>query len=287
MSTGLSFLILVALALGSHPFLDLTHAVAPSASAQADAAITIPIELQANRPLIRIRINQQGPFAMLVDPTAAGTVVDQGLVTELAKRPAPDRTVQLEMEFAAGHSASVIATVTDVSNIVPDLTVARPRGVIGASAWPDQLVSIEYARWRLSTAVGSLPETNRQDVYDFGPSSSAQGLVFSVAGQSVPCSITPLFPGGLLLPGTVTKLLPTVGRTQDVGIMMTPAGRALVREVQLAETARLGAFELQNPIIQFADAVNVCLIGGQRLREFAITFDSVNRRVRLTRERQP
>jgi hypothetical protein len=66
--------------------------------------------------------------------------------------------------------------------------------------------------------------------------------------------------------------------------MTTTAGRVFVREVQLADTARLGAFELPNPIIQFADAQNVCLIGGQRLREFAMTFDFLTQRVRLTRE---
>jgi hypothetical protein len=129
--TGFWLLVPVTFALSAHRFVDPSQAVPPSASAQTDAALTIPIELLANRPLIRIRINQKGPFAMLVDPTAPTTVVDQSLVTELATRPQSDRTVQVEMEFASGHFSNVTATVGDVSNIVPDLTVARPRGIIG------------------------------------------------------------------------------------------------------------------------------------------------------------
>ena len=58
-----------------------------------------------------------------------------------------------------------------------------------------------------------------------------------------------------------------------------------MREVQLAANPRLGMFEFENPFMQFAEGEEACVVGGQRLIAFSITYDVANARVRLSRQR--
>ena len=50
-----------------------SHATAPVAEA---TSIELPMELLASRPLIRVKINGQGPFGFLLDPEATHNVID-------------------------------------------------------------------------------------------------------------------------------------------------------------------------------------------------------------------
>ena len=49
----------------------------PRVARPAEAPLVIPMELLANRPLVRASINGQGPFPFLVVPEEQATLIDQ------------------------------------------------------------------------------------------------------------------------------------------------------------------------------------------------------------------
>jgi hypothetical protein len=255
-------------------------------SAKAPEPITIPMELLGNRPVIRIKINEMGPFSMLVAPDAEATVIDRTLAAQLQLKPQKDSApVQVEMDIGMSKLSNVPVTVTDVAPLLEAVGRAgRPMGLVSASIWPNQLVTLDYSRWQVAIEAGSLPEPNGRDVFALKPSGEP-GLTLTVAGQTIPCRIDPLFPAGVSLPDSFAGLLPLSGKPVSVEPRNTANGTVSVREARLAGNASLGMFELTQPFVEFAGGGDTCTVGGRRLIGFSLTYDVTNGRMRLARGR--
>ena len=269
---------------------DQQPAASPGLNQSVEAPITIPMELFANRPLVRVRINGQGPFAMLFAPEIPTTLIDRTLAAELNTKPQTDRTasspLELGMEFG-GKPLNVRVSPVDMASFLPEFgPAARPRGIISGSVWADRLVTIDYPRYQVVVESGSLAEPNRRDVFSLKPEPPDVGITIVTADLVVSCRIDPLFPGGLLLPETYVKSIPLASKLVATGSMVTPKGRVPVQEGQIAGDVALGMFEFSKPFVQFADSGGGCLIGGQWLIGFTITYDLANARVRLARRGQ-
>jgi hypothetical protein len=148
-------------------------------------------------------------------------------------------------------------------------------------------VTIDYPQWRITIEGGALPEPNGRDVFALARALSENGLAVTIAGRTIPFRLDPLFTGGLLLPEAYVTLLPLVGQPIVVGSMTTASGEVTVREAQLAEDAKVGSFDLPRPIVRFSTIGNVAIVGGQWLRDFAVTYDRAHARARLDRRSGP
>lgn len=253
----------------------------------AETPVTMPIELIANRPIVRLKIGDQGPFALLVAPEAQATLIDRTLFPEL-KPKAEDaaKTSTPDVDIGLGPM-TLRVRLADMAGPLPDFSpTLRPRGILSASAWANRLVTIDYPRYQLIVDSGTLPDLNGRDVFELNGESPELGLTLGVAGHTMPCQLDPAFPGGFLIPEALAKLLPTLGRSTNIGSITIASRSVFVREVQLASDATLGMFEFPRPVVQFGDTGEVCKIGGQRLLEFAVTYDMTHARVRLARRPQ-
>jgi hypothetical protein len=85
----------------------------PGSKQPAKAPVAIKIELLANRPVVRVRINGQGPFTFLVAPEAEATLIDQTLATELKLKSQGDRSATSQLEVEMEFGASKLLNVTD------------------------------------------------------------------------------------------------------------------------------------------------------------------------------
>jgi hypothetical protein len=255
-----------------------------------EAPIVIPMELLANRPLARVKINGQGPFAVLFAPEIPTTLIDRTLVAELNAKPQNDRTatspLELQIEFG-GKPLNVRVSLIDIASFLPEIgPAARPRSIISGSLWANRLVTLDYPRFQVAVETGNLAEPNRRDVFSLKPESADVGITLTMGSLVLSCRLDPLFPGGLLLAETSAQSLPLASKLVETGSMVTAKGRVLVREAQIAGDATLGMFEFSKPFVQFADSEERCIIGGDWLRGFSITYDMANARVRLARRDQ-
>jgi hypothetical protein len=254
-----------------------------------EAPIAIPMELLGGRPVIRVKVNGQGPFALLIAPEAPATLIDRTLAPELKLKTQNEAgaTSPLEVDLELGTStlASLRVDMTDMAHFVPEVAPAsRPRGVISGSAWPNRLITLDYFRWQLAVEPGSLPEPNGRDVFALKPVSAELGLPVAIAGRAFSCRLDSVFPGGLLLPDKYVPLLPLLGQPVQTGAMDTAKGRVIEREAQLAADATLGMFEFAKPVVRFADLGEICIVGSRLLLGFSVTYDVANARVRLSRQ---
>lgn len=245
--------------------------------------VLIPMELLANRPMVRAMVNGQGPVALLVVPGARRTLIDAELGDALkihrSGSAAPEAPVELTFPK---YSLNTTAVVGDISAYVSEFPAAvRPRGVLSLTAFGDQLVTLDYPRWKLSIEPGALEEPNDKNVFQLSKTLELR-LPLVIGGQSIDCVVDPLFPSDLMVPAST--LGPDASRlARDVGVMRTPTGLRRARELKLAETSTLGPFQLKAPLVLMTDFPDPARIGAPWLGRYEVTYDVAHERIRIER----
>jgi hypothetical protein len=252
--------------------------------------IEMPMELLANRPLIRIPVNDGSKFGFLVDPLAKATLVDGSLVELLKLKPqaAPDGTTAMSVDLGIGPQkvTGVPVQVVDTTHMVPELgPAARPRGVLSPVLWKDQLVTIAFSRWRFRTEPGALPAPNDRNIFPLQPSSQDLVVPLKVDGQTLLCQIDPLFPGGLVLPSQYLTQITLDGKPVAGPLIQTRRTVVKVSEAKLATQLMLATYIFDAPRVMFGNVGDTAIVGTEWLRDFSITYDMTNHRARLDRGR--
>jgi hypothetical protein len=274
---------------GMHSLVADQASTPPGKPPAAPKPIEIPMEMLGNRPLIRISVNKQGPFPFLVGPEHEQNLIDPTLVKELRLQSQASRAGVPQYEIAlnlGSQSITVAAEAQDMARYAPEFGPTARRGILSLSAWKDQLVTMNYAGFRVVSQPGSLPEPNGQDVFPVSAGRELQ-LTLSIGERAFLCRIDSLFPGGLLLPASVIKQLPLKEPPRDSGSIQTKDGAIAVREARLATNVLLGPFAFDTPLVHLGGTGEIATVGMQWLSRFSITYDVANGRARIERPRVP
>jgi hypothetical protein len=263
-----------------------TAATAHSAAPSPDS-VGLPLEFLASRPVIRVSVNKQGPFPFLIVGDETPTLIDAALAEalKLKERRAGAATPEPTVEIAFGAKAplTVPVQVADITRYMPNVGVAvRPRGVISLSAWKDHLVTLDYARWRVTFEPGTLPEPNGKDVFALNGARELR-LPLTVGDHAIDCRVDPLFTGGLLVPSVYVAQVPVEGVSGNWSSFTTSDGPIHAKEARLGTNLMLGPFELKTPMVLLADRGETATVGMQWLTRFSITYDMANARARVER----
>ena len=84
-------------------------------------------------------------------------------------------------------------------------------------------MTIDYPRWRVSIQPGVLPDADGREVFELNAARELT-VPLSIAERSVPCSVDPLFQGGIIVPASFVKDLVVAGRSIPRGPVKTPQG---------------------------------------------------------------
>ena len=261
----------------------------PQEPTEPPATVQLPIELVASRPIVRIKVNGQGPFAFLIDPLASQVRIDATLVESLELKTLPGFAgrieAHLDLAFGDHVSKGVAAEVVSLDRLLPELGPAgQPRGVLGASLWKDQLVTIDLGRHRLHVRPGALPVTNNTDVFAL---QSTGDLVVPLALQtrSLQCRVDLMAPQGLLLPANSLLDLPIDKRSLLSTEIRTRQAVIKGQEARV-KTVKIAAFVFEQRIVEFANVGELAVMGSRWLSDFALTYDLTNGRVGFARTRK-
>jgi len=264
---------------------------ATSAPAPAATSIELPMELVASRPLVRVKINGQGPFGFLLDPEATQTVIDARLIDTLKLVPlkSADGAVYrlVDLEIGKSQLTNVAYESRDLSRVVPELGLpGQPRGILSLNVWPDQLVTIDYTKWRVTIEPGALPAPNAREIFALDATTSEFLVALSIGERTFRCHIDALFPGGLLLPADSILEFPLVEKARDDGVVNTRRAPIPIRLAQLETEASFGSWVFKTPQVQFGGSSTDATLGWQWLTDFSLTYDLAHRRVRLDQPRR-
>ncbi len=263
--------------------------------------VSVSMDDWGGRPVVEARVNGQGPFKLLIDTgTTFPAVLNNALVKNLKLAESGTRKLQTEDEtletveigtLAIGEAkfSSFPAICSDVGGCMP----ADSHGIVGILGLPlfqDCLLTLDFPKRRVRLESGTLPPPDGETIEYSGEEKHDYGVTvtLSAAGVPVKAHLDTGSPALVTVLNKLQKELPLKGKPRVVGKARTPQGEAVVRSAMLDGTLKLGKHEWDKPRINFADlgpmlTYDAGNIGSRLLKDFAVTLDQKNHRVRFRR----
>ena len=257
----------------------------------------VPLKVVDGLPTIDLLVNGRGLFRFVVD---TGQPFALSVTPEAAQAMGLKKTGEMLVGDPSGAAPLHVPTFAPVSLGPGAMTFGRVEasaaamrrqrrpdvsGTIGIGLFDGLMVTIDFGRAQFSAMSGALPPANGRDVVE--ASVDKMGLL------SVPISIgttahqVDLDTGNgrapLLLPADAIGAVLTRGDSRTIGVANTITQRIQLRAVDLADPVHLGTVTLNVSSVAYASAGPKGNLGSAAFAGMALTIDTVNHRVRLTR----
>ena len=273
------------------------------AAASLDRALTRPLFRSASAPFelvgkhqaVNVMINGKGPYKFLFDTGAGDTSIDKSLAEELklvvtGKSSIGDpqnpeaysadevKIPRIEMGDIVFKNAKALSY--DLSQIFGAKSF---RGVIGMPLFADSLLTVDYPNNRISISRGSLPAPNGKDIFAFEMADGNFSTKMTIAGKTSDIVIDSGSTGGFTVPKKLADELPWETTPVEIGRARTVNNRFAIYGAKLNGTINIGGVTFDHPKVAFNEVLPVGTLGYDVLKDFTITIDQKNLRMRFTR----
>ena len=265
-------------------------------SARAD----LPLLMYGGRPIVELSINGAGAHRFILDTGARMTVVDAGLAKELGL----PETGSMRLGSPAGGEPDEVPTVAmgevrmgeivihDIGAAVMELAEffrdpEGPRGVLSAHLFSGLLLTIDYPGERLSVSAGELPPSDEKRVFQYGEEDGHPTVGLMIAGEAIPAHLDTGSPATFTLPGRYMETLPLASPAVPRGKARLVDAEITLYEASLDGNVIVGEYAYEKPRTVFADGFPAGNIGHGFLKEYSVTLDFANLRVKLDRGGEP
>ncbi|MEO6390732.1 MAG: aspartyl protease family protein, partial [Pyrinomonadaceae bacterium] len=159
-----------------------------------------------------------------------------------------------------------------------------PRGVLGMPLFSKLLLTIDYPNGKIGISRGALPKADGGEVIEYSYSETGLfGVPLNVAGKDLIATLDTGSPGELSFPTEYQEKLPLEGKPVEIGRARTVAGESVIYGAKLTGQVKLGGHKFDDPRVTFFGRLTHLNIGYGFIRDFAISIDQVNRRMRWVR----
>ncbi len=243
--------------------------------------VSVPMLDIGGRPMVDLTIDGKGPYKFIVDTGAHETAIDSGLAGELGLRErAPVREIRVGGALLQGMEVEQAPLALMFPG--PD----APQGVLSAASFPGFLLILDYPAKRIVIRAGSLPAADHRTIFEYAADKPLPMVAIRVAGVETAVDLDSGSPLGLTLPVKFLKQLSLASEPKDIGRARTPGGEFPISSARVNGAIELGQYRLDLAQVRFSDVApgpeppngN---IGAEVLRDFKVTFDSKNRRIRI------
>jgi hypothetical protein len=279
-------------------------------AAQTTTVTVAPMQMRGWMPVVEVKLNGQGPFAFMID-TGAGMQadIDTSVAERLNLQPSGkaingdpsgenDRevaTVTLDSIMIGGVAKGTRARRTgegvvefrDVTAIVRPHKITKDYpdvdGILGFALFSDYLLTLDYPAMQVRLARGALPPANGTDILNLEIENRVPMVELAIGKIKVPAHVdSGNFVAGFILPEEIVEQLQLLSPPVPVGSARSVSNRIELKQAQLRSPIRIGGFEYSQPTITFP-ALSDTNVGYKILREFTLTFDQKNGRLKLER----
>ena len=276
--------------------------------AQNSSVAVVPLQMRAWMPVVEVKLNGLGPFAFMID-TGAGMQadIDTSVAERLSLQPSGsaingdpsgenDRevaivTIESIMIGAVAKGTRARRTGEGIIEFRNVTAIVRPHkitkdypdvdGILGFALFSDYLLTLDYPAMEVRLARGALPAANGADILNFEIENGIPIVELGVGKMRVRAHIdSGNFVAGFILPEEIVEQLQLLSAPVTVGSARSVSNQIELKQAQLRETLRLGRFDFPQTTITFP-ALSDSNVGFKVLREFVLTFDQKNRRMKL------
>jgi Aspartyl protease len=265
-------------------------------AAQLQTVATVPITFQGPMPVVEVTLNGQGPFRFTIDTGAALQVdIDSALAAKLnlqssGKIRGGDPSGRNAQEFDTVAIDSIRLGGLEFRNLTAVSRARRvgPRpeaeGILGFRLFTEYLLTLDFPGKQIRLARGELPAAKNAGILTFENSHVIPVIEISIGNFKMKAHIdSGNMIGGFILPSALVDKLKLASEPVTVGRAHTVSNEVEIKEARLSDKIKLGSFEFKQPVITFPSIADEVNIGLKVLRDFSITFDQKNRRVKFER----
>ena len=261
---------------------------------ELSSPVVVPMVASQGRPVIEAMINGKGPFPLLLDTGASEPVLNPNLVDELKLPVTGARKIgdPAEPEGIAARALRVDqltigkAVFTGVTAVTWDGAghfSPGARGVIGLALFRDLLLTIDYPKNEIRIERGELSAQDPGVVtYKPGPDGMVRVPV-TVGSITVDADLDTGSPANVSVPKKYSDELALEAAPVLVGRARTVGGEFAIYGAKVKGEIRIGSVKLASQALDLHERLPVANIGYRALREFAITIDQKNLRVRFAK----
>jgi hypothetical protein len=272
----------------------------PRAVSVPDTGLTLPLEDIGGRPVVRVTLNGKGPFPFILDTGASITVVDSALQAELTLPAAAG----VRAAPASGRAAPVVVTIETLGvggAKLEGVTAAAmplgrmfqganaPRGVLNASSFPGHLLTFDYPRRSITLRRGALDAADERTVFAYPPDDALPTVPLRIGAFATRVHLDTGSGFGLMLPNRHVPNVPLDGAPKPTGgRARTHSGESPIQAAPATAAIRIGELTLGVKEVWFSDvragsAEPIGNVGYEVLKDYVVTLDATNRRIRLAR----
>jgi hypothetical protein len=259
--------------------------------------VTVPMQDMGGRPVVELSINGKGPYRFILDTGAVTTVLSDELSRELSLT-AP---AGVQVASVGGGAAPAVVLIHDVhigDAALEDVIAAvmplggllkgenAPRGILSAACFPGYLLTYDYPGKRISIKQGALASSDGKSIFQYTEDQVLPTVPVRIAGHDTQVHLDTGSAFGLTLPVKFLAELPLASQPREAGTARTGGGEFPVSIARVNGTIELGKYRLALDEVRFSDArpgpgPAAGNIGYDVLRDFVVTLDSKNHRIRL------
>jgi hypothetical protein len=259
--------------------------------------VTVSMQDTEGRSIVELKINGKGPYRFILDTGAVTTVVSEELSRELSLTP----PAGVQVASVAGGPAPTIVVIHDIhigDAMLQDLIApvmplggllkgeSAPRGILSAASFPGYLLTYDYPGKRISIIKGALASADSESIFQYTEDQALPTVPVRIAGHDTQVHLDTGSAFGLTLPVKFLVELPLASQPKEAGTARTHAGQFPVSIARVNGTIELGKYKLALDEVRFSDVrpgpgPAIGNIGYGVLRDFVVTLDSKNRRIRL------
>jgi hypothetical protein len=258
--------------------------------------IDLPMTLVDHLPAVEVMVNGSGPYRFAIDTGAAGALrVDSDLARKLGmkkvgevlggdpsgKNPVSMTVVQVDSVQLGGATFVRIDSAT--RDYQKENRLEGVDGIVGFGLFSGFTVTFDFPAGRLRLELRDLPPANGLDVLPYTDGDGVPSIAIQVDSLDMVAHIDVGSMGGFVLPERLIGKLPLGGEPKVIGTARTASNTFEIRGAPLHGTLRVGGLEFVDPRLEFQPIMPDANIGSRVLRDFRVSFDTRNKRVRFTR----
>jgi hypothetical protein len=272
------------------------NSTVPTGRSGSQELAVAPMHFRGLMPVIEVKLNGQGPFVFAID-TGGGMQadIDPSVATQLKLEPlgtvlSGDPSLQNDRQLETTRIASLTFGGAEFRNVTAVIRTQRITkdypdvdGFLGFALFTDYLLTLDYPAMQVRLTRGNLPAANGSDILSFEIENRIPVIEIAVGKLRMKAHIdSGNFVAGFILPEEIVEQLPLLSPPVAVGRARSISNQIEIKQAQLSGTIHIGRFDYPQPVITFP-ALSNTNVGFKVLREFALTFDQKNKRMKFER----
>ena len=269
-----------------------------SIAAQSSPVASVPMQMRGAMPVIEAMVNGQGPFVFAIDTGGEMQAdIDTATAAQLKLQPngkvrGGDPSGRNSREFDTVAIASIafgdvefrnVTAITREHRITPNYP--KVAGILGFSLFADYLLTLDYPGKQVRLSRGELPPANGADILSFDDPHRIPVVELAIGNLKVRAHLdSGNLVGGFILPTSLVEKLTLASPAVTVGRARSISNEVEIKEARLKDSIKLGSFVFPQPTITFPALADESNIGIKILRDFSLTFDQKNKRLKLLRQ---